>query len=115
MNRFERRDFLKLAAASAALSAAGCAGTSYKARVVVVGGGFGGATAAKYLRLWDPSLEVVLVERANVFTSCPISNLVLAGFTPMDDIRQGYEGLRRHGVQVAVSYTHLTLPTKRIV
>jgi len=100
MTRFERRDFLKLAAASAALSAAGCAGTSYKARVVVVGGGFGGATAAKYLRLWDPALEVVLVERANVFTSCPLSNLVLAGFTTMDDIRQGYDGLRRHGVQV---------------
>jgi sulfide dehydrogenase [flavocytochrome c] flavoprotein chain len=93
----KRRDFLKLAGA---VSLAGCAGTSYKARVVVVGGGFGGATAAKYLRLWDPAIEVVLVERANVFTSCPLSNLVLAGFTTMDDIRQGYDGLRRHGVQV---------------
>src|SRR5258706_12373719 len=92
----KRRDFLKLAGA---VTLAGCAGTSYKARVVVVGGGFGGATAAKYLRLWDPALEVVLVERANVFTSCPMSNLVLAGFTSMDDIRQGYDGLRRHGVQ----------------
>ncbi len=100
MRKFERRDFLKAAAASAALAAAGCAGSSYKARVVVVGGGFGGATAAKYLRLWEPALEVVLVERANVFTSCPMSNLVLAGFTSMDDIRQGYDGLRRHGVQV---------------
>jgi len=68
--------------------------------VVVVGGGFGGATAAKYLRLWDPAIEVVLVERASLFTSCPLSNLVLAGFTTMDDIRQGYDGLRRHGVQV---------------
>jgi sulfide dehydrogenase [flavocytochrome c] flavoprotein subunit len=94
----KRRDFLKLAGAA---SLAGCAGTSsYKARVVVVGGGFGGATAAKYLRLWDPALEVVLVERANMFTSCPISNLVLAGFTAMDDIRQSYDGLRRHGVRV---------------
>ena len=93
----ERRDFLKLAGAAAL---AGCAGTTYKARVVVVGGGFGGATAAKYLRLWDPAIEVVLVERANVFTSCPISNLVLAGFKSMDDIRHGYDGLWRHGVQV---------------
>jgi len=100
MNKFERRDFLKLGAAAAALAAAGCAGTSYKARVVVVGGGFGGATAAKYLRLWDPAIEVLLVERANVFTSCPISNLVLGGFAKMDDIRQGYDGLRRHGVQL---------------
>ena len=93
----KRRDFLKLAAA---VSVAGCAGASYKARVVVVGGGFGGATAAKYLRLWDPAIEVVLVERGSQFTSCPLSNLVLAGFTTMDDIRQGYDGLRRHGVQV---------------
>src|SRR5258705_4894840 len=93
----KRRNFLKLAGA-ATLDV--FAGSSYKARVVVVGGGFGGATAAKYLRLWEPALEVVLVERANVFTSCPISNLVLAGFTSMDDIRQGYDGLRRHGVQI---------------
>ncbi len=93
----KRRDFLKLAGAA---TLAGCAGTSYKARVVVVGGGFGGATAAKYLRMWDPALEVVLIERANVFTSCPISNLVLAGFNSMDDIRVGHDGLRRHGVQV---------------
>src|SRR5215472_11784315 len=92
-----RRDFLKLAGAA---SPAGCAGSSYKARVVVVGGGYGGATAAKYLRLWDPALEVVMVERANVFTSCPLSNLVLAGFASMDDIRTSYDGLRRHGVQV---------------
>jgi len=95
-----RRDFLKLGAAASALSAAGCAGTGGKARVVVVGGGFGGATAAKYLRLWDPSIEVVMVERESAFTSCPISNLVLAGYSRMDDIRHGYDGLRRHGVQV---------------
>jgi len=93
----KRRDFLKLAGA---VSLAGCAGASYKARVVVVGGGFGGATAAKYVRLWDPAIEVVLVERANLFTSCPMSNLVLAGFNSMDDIRLGYDGLKRHGVQV---------------
>jgi sulfide dehydrogenase [flavocytochrome c] flavoprotein chain len=93
----KRRDFLKLAGAA---TLAGCAGASARARVVVVGGGFGGATAAKYLRLWDPALEVVLVERATLFTSCPMSNLVLGGFTSMDDIRQGYDGLRRHGVHV---------------
>ena len=93
----KRRDFLKLAAAA---PLAGCAGASYKARVVVVGGGFGGATAAKYLRLWDPSIEVILVERENLFTSCPLSNLVLAGFATMDDVRRTYDGLRRHGVRV---------------
>jgi len=93
----KRREFLQLAAA---LPLAGCAGASYKARVVVVGGGFGGATAAKYLRLWDPAIEVVLVERAEAFVSCPMSNLALAGFAAMDELRHSYDGLRRHGVQV---------------
>ena len=94
----KRRDFLKLAGA---VSVAGCA-TSIpsKARVVVIGGGFGGATAAKYIRMWDPSIDVVLVERESGFTSCPISNLVLAGYSSMQDISLGYDGLRRHGVQV---------------
>src|SRR5712691_13341518 len=94
----KRRDFLKLAGA---VSLAGCAGTaSSKARVVVIGGGFGGATAAKYIRMWDPAIEVVLVERANMFTSCPISNLVLAGFASMEDVRHGYDALRKYGVQI---------------
>jgi sulfide dehydrogenase [flavocytochrome c] flavoprotein chain len=95
----KRRDFLKLAGA---VSLAGCATTSTpsKARVVVVGGGFGGATAAKYIRLWDPSIDVVLVEREASFVSCPISNLVLGGYSNMQEITRGYDGLRRHGVQV---------------
>ena len=95
----KRRDFLKLAAAA---SLAGCAGSvaPSRARVVVIGGGFGGATAAKYIRLWDPSIDVVLVERESQFTSCPISNLVLGGFSTMREISHGYDGLRRHGVQV---------------
>jgi sulfite dehydrogenase len=94
----KRRDFLKLAGA---MSIAGCATPApSKARVVVVGGGFGGATAAKYIRLWDPSIDVVLIERDTTFTSCPISNLVLGGFASMQDISRGYDGLRRHGVTV---------------
>ena len=93
-----RRDFLKLAGA---VSLAGCAtAVPSKARVVVIGGGFGGATAAKYIRLWDPSIDVVLVERESAFVSCPISNLVLGGFTGMQEITHGYDALRRHGVQV---------------
>ena len=94
----KRREFIKLAGA---VSLAGCAGiVPSKARVVVIGGGFGGATAAKYIRLWDPAIDVVLVERESKFTSCPISNLVLAGFTSMQEISHGYDALKRHGVQV---------------
>lgn len=97
-----RRDLLKLAGATAALSAAGCATTpgAGKARVVVIGGGFGGATAAKYIRLWDPSIEVTLVERQPFFISCPTSNLVLGGHWSMDNIRLPYTGLERRGVRV---------------
>jgi sulfide dehydrogenase [flavocytochrome c] flavoprotein subunit len=47
--------------------------------VVVVGGGFGGATAARYLRLWGGNVDVTLVERNASFISCPISNLVVGG------------------------------------
>jgi len=94
----KRRDFLKLAGA---VSLAGCAtATPSKARVVVIGAGFGGATAAKYIRLWDPAIDVVLVERDAGFVSCPISNLVLAGYSNMAEISRGYDGLRRHGVTV---------------
>jgi sulfide dehydrogenase [flavocytochrome c] flavoprotein chain len=93
-----RRDFLKLAGA---VSLTGCAtATPSKARVVVIGGGYGGATAAKYIRMWDPAIDVVLVERDTNFVSCPISNLVLGGFTSMQEISRGYDGLRRRGVQV---------------
>jgi sulfite dehydrogenase len=101
----KRRDFLKLASAATAAGSlpglSGCASTApSKARVVVIGGGFGGATAAKYIRLWDPSIDVVLIERQSEFVSCPISNLVLAGYSTMQDITIGYDGLGRHGVQV---------------
>ena len=104
MSTYGRRDFLKAGAAAAVAASfpllPGCATTPSGARVVVIGGGFGGATAAKYIRLWDPSIDVVLVEREPGFTSCPISNLVLAGYASMREISHGYDGLRAHGVQV---------------
>ena len=95
----KRRDFLKIAGAA---SLAGCAGlgTPSKARVVVIGGGFGGATAAKYIRLWDPAIDVVLIDREPQFVSCPISNLVLAGYAGMPQITHDRAGLARRGVQV---------------
>lgn len=70
-------------------------------RVVVVGGGWGGCTAAKYIRLEDPAIEVVLVEPEAAFRSCPLSNWVIAGLGKMSDLTFGYDALaRRHGVKV---------------
>jgi NADPH-dependent 2,4-dienoyl-CoA reductase/sulfur reductase-like enzyme len=68
--------------------------------VVVVGGGYGGATAAKYVRkLSGGAIDVVLVERENAFVSCPMSNLVIGGSLALPDITLGYDGLDRWGVR----------------
>jgi sulfide dehydrogenase [flavocytochrome c] flavoprotein chain len=100
----QRRSFLQGAAAAGVLGLGACAttGVPSKARVLVVGGGYGGATAAKYVRLLsDYQIEVVLVEPNSAFVSCPISNLVLAGHRTMAEITTPYDNLvRRHGVRL---------------
>jgi len=101
----ERREFIKLVSAAAALAALpGCAtssGGKSIGRVVVVGGGYAGAAAAKYVRLWAPDIEVVLVERNAEFISCPLSNRVLAGVMNIQDLTTGYDKLGpKYGVQV---------------
>ena len=85
---------------TAGLALAGCATTSgARPRVVVVGGGFGGATAARYLKLWGgPAVDVVLVERNDGFISCPMSNLVIAGVRDPLSIARGYLSLEMAGV-----------------
>jgi NADPH-dependent 2,4-dienoyl-CoA reductase/sulfur reductase-like enzyme len=100
---FSRRDVLKLSAAGVAVGALGACATTpgSKGKVVVVGGGWGGATAAKYLRLWsEGSIDVTLVEPSRTFVSCPISNLVLGGSRTIEQLTMGYDGLRAHGVNV---------------
>lgn len=105
----KRRQMLKAAGWVSALGGSAllgaCAtggGAGRGPRVVVVGGGFGGATAAKYLRMWsDNTLDVTLVEPNAAFVSCPISNLVLGGTKTIADITTPYDNLtRRHGVKV---------------
>lgn len=100
----QRRSFLQSTAALGLLGLSGCATTSIpaKARVVVIGGGYGGATAAKYVRLLsDHKIDVVLIEPNAAFVSCPISNLVVGGSRQMADITTPYSGLaRNHGVTV---------------
>lgn len=105
MRQLDRRDFVKLMGASAALAGAGCATTSEPpkpvGRVLVVGGGYGGATAAKYIRMWSGGrIQVFMIERSERFVSCPLSNLVLGGSRRIEDLTVGYEKLRDYGVQV---------------
>ncbi len=100
-----RRNFLKTGGALAAAGTlSACAGVAKgsSSRVVVVGGGFGGATCAKYLRLWsNNTIEVTLVERNPTFISCPLSNLVIGGSKELNDLTIGYDNLSaRHGIRV---------------
>lgn len=100
MMLMKRRDFLKVgAAAGAVASLYGCAaGNKAGGHVVVVGGGFGGATVAKYLRMWsEGSVQVTLIERNPSFVSCPISNLVIGGSKTMEDITVSYDNLKSMG------------------
>lgn len=99
----QRRSFLHSSAGLAMLGLAGCASTGAipsKAKVVVIGGGYGGATAAKYVRmLSDYKIDVVLIEPNEAFVSCPISNLVVGGSRQIAEVTSPYTGLtRRHGV-----------------
>ena len=105
MTQLSRRDFLRATAAGVGLGAAaggtlaGCAAPAKGdlarktgRRVVVIGGGWGGATAAKYVRLQDPSIEVILLEPNRTFVSCPFSNLVLSGVETIERSRSGTTG-----------------------
>lgn len=125
MNRFDsdRRRLLQAFGASAALAAVpGSAFAAPKAgkklgRVVVIGAGFGGATAAKYLRKWsNGGIEVVLIERNKQFISCPASNEVLAGNRAYDTLVHSYDGLRKNwGIKVVhASVTAIDADKRRV-
>lgn len=104
MNRFNRRRFLKLLGLSGALpSAAGFLSSCSKgtsARVVIVGGGFGGATCAKYLLRFDSSLQITLVEPSEKFMTCPFSNMVIGDMRTLGSISHDYSAQKERGVQV---------------
>lgn len=96
----------------------GCAGMAparSAPHVVVIGGGFAGATCAKYLRRWSPGTRVTLVEREQTFVSCPLSNLVLGGSRELASLTSNYDGLRQHGVVVVTDSVSAIDPVVRSV
>jgi sulfide dehydrogenase [flavocytochrome c] flavoprotein chain len=119
-----RRDFLRASGAGVGLGLgfSGCAGTmtgdiapKSGRRVVVIGGGWGGATAAKYIRMADPSIEVALIEPNREFVSCPFSNLVLSRQRTIASLTLSYDGLRRRGVRIInETATAIEPDTKRV-
>jgi sulfide dehydrogenase [flavocytochrome c] flavoprotein chain len=111
MQTLPRRQFLSgvgaLSATAALPNLSGCAtapAAVAKApigRVVIIGGGYGGATAAHYLALWSGgNVDVTVLERNPTFISCPISNLVIGGSKTLADVTRGYDGLKRLGIKV---------------
>ena len=101
--RTTRRRFLKSAAATgaaASLPGAPAIAQGVAGKVVVVGGGFGGATAAKYLKLTNARLDVTLVERDDRYITCPFSNYVLGGFRKIEENVQAFDALSKLGVRV---------------
>ncbi len=116
----KRRHFLQSSAAFGLLGLSGCAsmsGIPASAKVVVVGGGYGGATAAKNIRLLsDYKIDVVLIEPQEVFISCPISNLVVSGVKQIGDLTQSYAGLgKNHGITVVKDYASAINTAKKTV
>ncbi|HEX6005687.1 MAG TPA: NAD(P)/FAD-dependent oxidoreductase [Burkholderiales bacterium] len=113
-----RRVLRGLAATAGAAALGACASAQRRAsggRVVVIGGGYAGATAARYLRLWAPEVGVTLIERDRFFISCPMSNLVLGGNARIEELSVSYDGLRRHGVTVMRDEATAIDPQKRLV
>ena len=115
----DRRNFIKMVGGVSGLALAGCASASHgpavssgaaaelmpkgsARRVVVVGGGFGGTIAAKYIRMLDKNLEVVLIDTNDHFVSCPFSNLYIANLLPdLSSITIRYDKLAStHGVKL---------------
>ncbi|MBT3055937.1 MAG: NAD(P)/FAD-dependent oxidoreductase [Candidatus Thiodiazotropha sp. (ex Codakia orbicularis)] len=118
MNKINRRDFIRL---GGGLTLAGTSlmfptlALAAAPRVVVVGGGVGGCTAAKYLRKLNPNLKVTLIEAKKQYTSCFMSNEVLSGDRTLDSITFDYEGLKRHGVEIVIDRVTAIEPVNKQV
>ncbi|MBF0268912.1 MAG: FAD-dependent oxidoreductase [Alphaproteobacteria bacterium] len=118
MTKISRRTFNGLLGAAGAVSTFGIAGcTTGSERVVVIGGGFGGATAAKYLKRYNPALDVTLIDAEKTHFTCPFSNAVLAGMFPMSFIERKFDALSaKHGVKVVnATVTAIDGAAKKVV
>jgi sulfite dehydrogenase len=120
MTPLQRRDFLKFAATTAGLSAVGffphVSWAQSQGRVVVIGGGYGGATAARYIKRWGgKKVSVTLIERNKNFISCPLSNLVLGGSTTLTNLTRNYDKLAKIPVRMIYNEAKAIDPAKRTV
>ena len=116
----DRRHFIGQSAAALGMLA-GFSGQAranlQKAEIIVIGGGYGGATAAKYLRLFsNNTAKVTLIEPNASFISCPLSNLVIGGTRTLADLTSPYDKLsKRHGIKIIQESVTSIDPDKKVV
>ena len=126
INYINRRDFIKVAGIGALITStsllSACASLGNKeasiGRVVIIGGGYGGTTAAKYIRMWsNGNIDVTVIEKSAQFVSCPMSNLVLGGSKNINDLTFGYDLVKKnHGVMmVNDEVTAIDLSAKKVM
>ncbi len=117
MTKVNRRTFIQATGVAAAAGVAGMPNVVLGAskKVVVVGGGPGGATCARYLRIFDPGIEVTLIEPNKHYHTCFMSNEVIGGKRSIEQIRFGYDGLKKAGVNVVHDMVTAIDPEKKVV
>jgi len=118
MSKLTRRDFVKigsLLAAGASLGYAPHVLGAAKKKVVVIGGGIGGAVAAKYIKIADSSIDVTVIEPKKEYYTCFMSNEVIGGGRDINTIRFTYSGLQSHGVKMVHDVATTIDPDKKVV
>jgi len=120
MSGISRRDFARLAGAAGAGAMASSAVAPFAlaqgaAKVVIVGGGAGGATVAHYVKKDAPELDVTLIEVNPIYSSSFFSNLYIGGFRTLESLDHGYGGLRRLGVKVVHDFASDVDTAKKLV
>ena len=100
--KMNRRDFVKAAGAATAVSLVGVPHLALGAgkKVVIVGGGTGGATAARYIKMADDTVDVTIIEPNEQYHTCYLSNEVLSGDRKIESITFGYDNLKGMGINV---------------
>jgi sulfide dehydrogenase [flavocytochrome c] flavoprotein subunit len=119
MSEISRRNFIQITGGAAAVSTLGfsniiLAGKS-GGNVVIVGGGIGGATAARYIKRADPSVNVTIVEPNKNYYTCFMSNEVISGERPLESIKFGYKNLESMGIKIVADYaTNIDAKGKKV-
>ena len=115
--KMNRRDFVKAAGAATAVSMVGVPHLALGAgkKVVVVGGGTAGATAARYIKIADESVDVTIIEPNEHYYTCYLSNEVLSGDRSIDSIKFGYDKLKGMGINVVHAAAEMVDPAAKVV